>query len=323
MGLLNHWLLLHMLLLNELIFRAFLIGMCYAFSLVLGPIVRAVHAVMRAYGAKPYSHFSFEALARALPWHVMLHRSLHVVLEEVIDPVWLCLLLLLLAHCRNAVLVSCNIDKLSVVVRISGVNLVAAATGLSIGLGCTGSDQAGLVQPGDATGLLCIASFAVNAWRLVVPRFVQLFNIFHGLMVGVFYLKFIALRVIVRLLEALVILLFPAHLEEAFQLIWRLLTFRPRRVPLISALVLARRTDLLFRLVPIGDSRWRHNSRRVAFFHLAHLLAYILSKSLPIVQEVLVDFIGSGCGGDSLEAMHIGLIVVYGSPIIGILQLIV
>ena len=143
-------------------------------------------------------------------------------------------------------------------------------------------------------------------------------------MVGLFYLKFTALLVIVRLLKALIILLLPAHLEEAFMLRGGLLMLRHRREPLISAQLvklLVRRTDLFLRLVSIGDSRWRH-SRRVTFFHLAHLLAYILSKRLPIVQEVLIDFIGSGCG-DSLVAVHVRPVVVPGCPVIDIFQLVV
>ena len=101
----------------------------------------------------------------------MLHRSLHIVLEEVFDPVWL-LLLLLLAHLGNAVLVSRNIHKLSVVVRIRGVNLLATDCGFAIGLSRAGPDQAGLMQPGDAASLLCISSISVEARRLVIPRFV-------------------------------------------------------------------------------------------------------------------------------------------------------
>ena len=101
----------------------------------------------------------------------MLHRSLHVVLEEVIDPVWL-LLLLLLAHLGNAVLISCNIDKLSVVIRVRGVNLLATDFWLAIGMGCAGPDQARLMQSGNAASLLRIASFAVEARSLVIPRFV-------------------------------------------------------------------------------------------------------------------------------------------------------
>ena len=70
-------------------------------------------------------------------------------------------------------------------------------------------------------------------------------------MVGLFYLKFTALLVIVRLLLiALVILLFLAHLEEAFMHREVLLMLSHRYESLISAsllvILLARRIDLLF-----------------------------------------------------------------------------
>ena len=66
-------------------------------------------------------------------------------------------------------------------------------------------------------------------------------------MVGLFYLKLTALLVIARLLIALVIFLFPVHLEEAFRLRSSFLMLHHRREPLVSALLvklLVRRTDL-------------------------------------------------------------------------------
>ena len=112
----------------------------------------------------------------------MLHRGLHVVLEELVYLVRL-LELLLLTHGGHTVLIRRNIDKLSIVVGICGVVLLAITRILSIRLGSARPDQAGLVQPGDATDLFRVSIFAVETRRLIVPRLVKLIDFFYGFMV--------------------------------------------------------------------------------------------------------------------------------------------
>ena len=143
-------------------------------------------------------------------------------------------------------------------------------------------------------------------------------------MVWLFYLILISKQfLLVWLLVTLIIVLLPVRLKEASMLWWCRLLKGHECFLSFLLILLGSRSDFFLGLVLIADGLWCYIYRCRLLFNLAHILAYIFPKSLPIVQEILINFICSGSSDASLAARHVWPVIVHWCPIVDILQIVI